>query len=67
MYNKIIKSNIKIFNSKFNIRVIDKKKSFKDFYAQFSIAIAPLKFINIYKIFNLKRLISIRLKYQILK
>ena len=32
MYNKIIKLNIKIFNFKFNIRVIDKKKSFKNFY-----------------------------------
>ena len=49
------------------MKVIDKKESFKDFYARFSIAIASLEFINIYKIFNLKRLISIYLKYRILK
>ena len=54
IYNKITKSNIKIFDLKFNIEIIDKKKLFKNFYIRFSITIASLEFINIYKISNLK-------------
>ena len=65
MYDKIAKSNTKIFNLKFNMGVTDKKESFEDFYARFSVAIAPLGFTDVYKISNLKRLISIRLRYRI--
>ena len=45
--------------------VKNKKKSFEIFYARFNTIIAFLNYINILKIFNLKRLINTRLKYRI--
>ena len=64
-YDKIIKSNIEFYDFNFVMSVKDKKKSFKTFYIRFSAAIAFLNYINILKMFNLKRLINTRLKYRI--
>ena len=58
MYDKIIKSNVEFYDFNFAISVKDKKKYFKTFYARFSAVIAFLDYINILKIFNLKRLIN---------
>ena len=59
IYNKLIKSNVEFHNSNFNINVKNKKKSFEIFYARFNAIIVFLNYINILKIFNLKRLINI--------
>ena len=65
IYDKFIKSNVELYDSNFDINVKNKKKSFETFYARFNIIIAFLNYINILKMFNLKRLINIRLKYRI--
>ena len=65
IYNKLIKLNVKFYDSNFDTNVKDKNKSFKIFYTRFSAIIVFLNYINILKIFNLKRLINIRLKYRI--
>ena len=66
IYNKIIKFDIEFHNFNFEIRVKNKKKSFEFFYIRFNATITSLNYLNILKIFNLKRLINIRLKYRIL-
>ena len=65
IYNKFIKSNAEFHNSNFDMNVKDKKKFFEIFYARFNTIIASLNYINILKMFNLKRLINTRLKYRI--
>ena len=61
----MIKSDAKFYNLNFVMRGKDKKKIFEIFYTRFSAAIAFLNYLNILKIFNLKRLISTRLRYRI--
>ena len=65
IYDKIIKSNTKLYDLNFVIKNKNKKIKFEIFYARFSAAISFLNILNILKIFNLKRLINIRLKYRI--
>ena len=65
IYNKLVKSNIEFHNSNFDMSVKDKKKFFEIFYARFNAVIASLNYINILKMFNLKRLINTRLRYRI--
>ena len=65
IYDKLIKSNIEFHDSNFDINVKNKKKSFEIFYAHLNIIIAFLNYINTLKIFNLKRLINIRLRYRV--
>ena len=65
IYDKLIKSNIEFYDSNFDMSVKDKKKSFKIFYIHFNAVIIFLNYTNILKMFNLKRLINIRLKYRI--
>ena len=65
IYDKLIKLNIEFYDSNFDMSVKNKDKSFKIFYARFNIIIALLNYINILKMFNLKRLINIRLRYRI--
>ena len=67
IFNKIIKSHIDLYNFKFEMRLIDKNEFFKTFYVHFNAIIISLKFIKTFKIFNLTRLISIRLQYKIMK
>ena len=65
IYDKFIKSNVEFHDSNFDMGVKDKKKSFEIFYARFNAIIAFLNYINILKMFNLKRLINTRLRYRI--
>ena len=65
IYDKLLKLNNEFYNSNFDMNVKDKKKSFEIFYIRFNAIIAFLNYINILKMFNLKRLINIRLKYRI--
>ena len=65
IYDKLIKLNIELYNSNFDMNVKNKKKFFEIFYARFNAIIAFLNYINILKMFNLKRLINTRLKYRI--
>ena len=65
IYDKLVKSDVEFHDSNFDINVKDKKKSFEIFYARFNAIIAFLNYINILKMFNLKRLINTRLKYRI--
>ena len=65
IYDKLVKLNIEFHDLNFDMSVKDKKKSFEIFYARFNAIIVLLNYINILKMFNLKRLINIRLKYQI--
>ena len=65
IYDKIIKLDTKLYNLSFIIYNRDKKKTFEIFYTRFNIIIASLNYLDILKIFNLKRLISIRLRYRI--
>lgn len=64
-YNKIAKLNIELYNPHFVINNKNKNKIFEIFYTHFNITIALLNYLNILKIFNLKRLINTRLKYRI--
>ena len=66
-YDKISESNAQLNDSKFEMGMIDKKKSFETFYARFSAIITPLKFSDVIKISNLTRLISNRLKHKLTK
>ena len=65
IYDKFVKSNVDLYDSNFDMNVKNKKKFFEIFYARFNAAIAFLNYINILKIFNLKRLINTRLRYRI--
>ena len=65
IYDKFVKLNIELYNSNFDMNIKNKKKSFETFYARFSAIIALLNYTNILKMFNLKRLINTRLRYQI--
>ena len=67
IYDKIVKSNIQFHNFNFDMNIHNKREIFKSFYIYFITIIAFLNYINILKIFNLKRLIAIRLKYRILR
>lgn len=64
-YNKVAKSNTQLHNPNFDINIHNKREIFKSFYARFITTITPLNYTNILKISNLKRLITIRLKYRI--
>ena len=64
-YNKLIKLNVNFHNSNFDMNIKDKKKSFEIFNIRFNATIVSLNYTNILKMFNLKRLINIRLKYRI--
>ena len=65
IYNKIVKLNIKLHDFYFVMSSKNKKKIFKIFYTRFNVIIAPLNYLNILKIFNLKRLMNTRLRYRI--
>ena len=65
IYDKLVKLDIELYNSNFDMNVKNKKKFFEIFYARFNAIIAFLNYINILKMFNLKRLINTRLKYRI--
>ena len=65
IYNKVIKSDTELYDFNFVMKDKDKKKIFEIFYARFNATIISLNYLNILKIFNLKRLISIRLRYRI--
>ena len=65
IHDKVIKLNVNFHNSNFAINVKNKKRFFEIFYVHFNVIIISLNYINILKMFNLKRLINIRLKYRI--
>ena len=65
IYNKFIKLNIRFYNFNFKISIKDKKRFFEFFYIRFNAIIVFLNYLNILKMFNLKRLINTRLKYRI--
>ena len=67
IFNKIIKGYADLYNLKFEMKSNNKNESFKIFYTRFNAIIISLKFIEIFKIFNLTRLISIRFQYKIMK
>ena len=64
-YDKVAKSNVEFYDFNFVMNIKDKKKFFEIFYTRFNAAIVSLNYINILKMFNLKRLINTRLKYRI--
>ena len=61
-YDKIIKYDIKLYNF---IIIIKKSEFFNKFYIRFSVIIVLLSYNKIYKIFNLKRFIIIKLRFKI--
>ena len=65
IYDKLVKSDVELYDSNFDMNVKDKKKFFEIFYVRFNAIIASLNYTNILKMFNLKRLINIRLRYRI--
>ena len=67
-YNKFIKYNIELHNLAFviNMKFKRKNKIFDKFYIRFSIIITLLNYNEIYKIFILKRLIILKLRFQII-
>ena len=64
-YDKVVKLDVLLYNLNFDIRILEKKETFKIFYIRFSVVIASLNLFDIYKIFNLKRIIFTRLRYRI--
>ena len=60
IFDKIIKIYINFYNSKFEIRLINKNKLFKLFYIRFNAIITLLYFIEIFKILNFIYLILTR-------
>ena len=65
-FDKEEKTDVKLQNSKFVIKIKDVKKTFDFFYTQFIIIIAPLNIFKRKKIDHLRKLIVNRLKYRIL-
>lgn len=64
-YDKVAKSDALLHDPNFGIGILKKKETFETFYTRFSAAIAPLDLPDTYKISNLKRTISTRLRYRI--
>lgn len=64
-YDKVAKSDALLHDPSFGMGIVDKKETFETFYARFSAAIAPLDLPDTYKMSNLKRTISTRLRYRI--
>ena len=67
IFNKVIKGYIDLYNPKFEIRLNNKNEFFEIFYTRFNAVVVSLRFIEIFKIFNLTRLILIRFQYKIMK
>ena len=67
IFNKIIKDYANLYDLKFEMKLNNKNEFFETFYARFNAIITSLKFIEIFKIFNLTHLISTRLQYKIIK
>ena len=65
IYDKMIKSDAKFHKFNFIMKDKDKKEIFEIFNTRFNATIIFLNYSNILKIFNLKRLISTRLRYRI--
>ena len=63
-YNKESIVDIKLYNSRFSIRIKDFKKIFNAFYIRFTTAIIFIVISKREKISYLRRLITTRLKYR---
>ena len=65
-FNKYAKCDSQLYNLTFEIAIVKKNKSFDEFYTRFSTTIAPIGYSETYKISTLKRLITYKLRIQIL-
>ena len=65
IFDKIVKSDIKFYDPKFEIRIKNLKIFFNKFFVRFILIIVSLKFNEFYKISNLKRTINYRFRYKI--
>ena len=61
-YDKIARYNAELYSF---VIIIIKNESFDQFYVRFSVIIISLSYNKVYKIFNLKRLIIIKLRSRI--
>lgn len=57
-FDKVVKLNALLHDPKFEMIVINLKKIFEDFFARFTLVIALLDLINLYKISNLWQISS---------
>lgn len=64
-FNKLSKCDTELYNFAMIIKYI-KNKTFDEFYTRFSAIITSLNYIKSHKIFILKRLIILKLRFQTL-
>lgn len=64
-FDKVAKSDVLSYDSKFGMAVANFKETFDEFLARFTLAIAPLDFTDCNKISNLQRTLSKRLCFKI--
>lgn len=62
-FNKVAKSDALLHDLKFGIAVANSKETFDEFFARFTLAIAPLDFTDCHKISNLQRTLSEHLHF----
>ena len=65
-FDKFAKCDAQLYSPSFRIALIKKNESFDKFYTRFSATVAPLGYSESYKISTLKRLITPKLRLQIL-
>ena len=65
-FNKFTKCDAELHDPAFAMGMTKRNETFDEFYARFSAIIAPLGYNEIYKISTLKRLITPKLRLQIL-
>ena len=65
VYDPITKAESKLHNSDFGMGGKNPKETFDEFLARFSLVVAPLGFTDLYKISNMRRLLSDRLKQKL--
>ena len=64
-YNEFIKVDAMLYNLKFRMGIYKRDETFDEFYARFIITISPLGLSDAYKILNLKRIVSTRIRYKL--
>ena len=65
MYNKMVKMDNNLYNLKFYIGIINFKKIFNKFLIRFTFIIILLKFDDVNKILNFKRIIILRFWFKL--
>jgi hypothetical protein len=64
-YDKMANCDIKVYNLKFQMGIVNIKEIFDEFYTHFLFAVVLLDYSDIHKIFLLKRNLNNRFRYKL--